>query len=262
MNTLTLDQELHELNSQIIQLGTLVKHALARALGALETGDQDQAGAVVMEDTPIDDLHLAIEEHTLHILSLHQPRLGARDIRFLASAPPIGIDLEHMGDEAAGIAQYVLRMLPLRTQARATGETSLAPDPAGLQPTGNGTGNDQLHETLFIQRLLAIGQEVVSLIHRTMKAFSKRDAQAARSIWEQDISVHRHEYTVHHDLMAVLADDLAMAALDHDPHILQRVTYLLWIGYELGRIADHCANICERIVFIVESETDILAPLD
>jgi phosphate transport system protein len=38
---------------------------------------------------------------------------------------------------------------------------------------------------------------------------------------------------------------------------LQRATYLLWIAHKLERIADHCTNVCERIVFIVEGETSM-----
>ncbi len=34
-----LDKELHELNAQIIQLGSLVDDALGKVLDALETGD-------------------------------------------------------------------------------------------------------------------------------------------------------------------------------------------------------------------------------
>ncbi|HET7639764.1 MAG TPA: PhoU domain-containing protein, partial [Ktedonobacteraceae bacterium] len=62
MTRALLDKELQELDAQVIRLGSLVDDALAQALAALETADQDKAGAVVVSDTPIDDLHLAIEE--------------------------------------------------------------------------------------------------------------------------------------------------------------------------------------------------------
>jgi phosphate transport system protein len=49
----------------------------------------------------------------------------------------------------------------------------------------------------------------------------------------------------------------AIPALQTDSRILQRATYLLWIAHKLERVADHCTNVCERIVFIVEGETSI-----
>jgi phosphate transport system protein len=44
--------------------------------------------------------------------------------------------------------------------------------------------------------------------------------------------------------------------------LMQRATYLLWIAYQLERAADHCTNLCERIVFIVQGETDMFTQLE
>src|SRR4030088_911494 len=108
-----LDKELQELDEQIKQLGTYVDDAFEKALVALETGDQAQAGMVIEADAIIDTLRMAIEEHTIRLLTLQQP-LGGRDLRFLTSALSIAGDLERTGDGAAGIAQIILRMAPLR----------------------------------------------------------------------------------------------------------------------------------------------------
>jgi phosphate transport system protein len=95
-----------------------------------------------------------------------------------------------------------------------------------------------------------------------MKVFADRNAEAARSLWEQDQVVDKHSYVLRRDVMAMLQGARAIPALQQDPHVAQRATHLLWIVYQLGRVADHCTNICERIVFIVEGETDILASLE
>jgi len=113
-----------------------------------------------------------------------------------------------------------------------------------------------------MQRILAIGQEAQSLLQRTMKAFVSRDVQAARSIWEEDRVIDKGYYQVSRDLMESLEGSHAIVALEHDPHMLQRMTYLLWIAHRLERVADHCTNVCERIVFLVEGETDIYATLE
>ncbi len=78
MTRILLDKELHDLDAQLMRLGSLVDTALAQALEAVETGDQDKAGIVVVSDAPIDDLHLAIEEHTFRVLSLQQPLACSR----------------------------------------------------------------------------------------------------------------------------------------------------------------------------------------
>src|SRR5258708_34374336 len=121
-----LDKELQELDAQIIQLGKDVDDAFETVLKALETGDQAQAGMVIEADAIIDSLRMAIEEHTIRLLTLQQP-LGGRDLRFLTSALSIAGDLERAGDGAAGIAQIILRMTPLRgvaaSQAKVDGKS-------------------------------------------------------------------------------------------------------------------------------------------
>src|SRR5436305_14663821 len=112
-----LDKELHELDDQIIRLGSLVDEALAKALEALETGDLAKSGLVIEGDTIVDSLRVAIEEHAIRLLTLQQP-LGGRDLRYLTSALSIAGDLERTGDGAAGIAQIILRMTPLQSDAR------------------------------------------------------------------------------------------------------------------------------------------------
>ena len=74
--------------------------------------------------------------------------------------------------------------------------------------------------------------------------------------------VDRHYYSVRRELMTMLEGVNAIPALQRDPHMMQHVTYLLWVAHELERISDHCTNICERIVFTVEGEMDIDIPLD
>src|SRR5256884_7653441 len=117
MTRTLLDRELHELDAKIIRLGGLVDDALGTALEALETGDLAKSGMVIEADTIIDSLRAAIEEHTIRLLTLQQP-LGGRDLRLLTSVLSIAGDLERTGDGAAGIAQIILRMTPLQSDAR------------------------------------------------------------------------------------------------------------------------------------------------
>src|SRR6266516_523529 len=113
MTRVVLDKELQELDTQIVRLGTLVDEALDLALEALKSDDLAKAGMVIEGDTIIDSLRATVEEHAIRLLTLQQP-LGGRDLRLLTSALSIAGDLERTGDGAAGIAQIILRMAPLR----------------------------------------------------------------------------------------------------------------------------------------------------
>jgi len=264
MTTTPLATELQELNAQTTRLGSLVENALTQVLTALEMGDRDKACAVVVGDTTIDDLHLAIQQHAFRTLIFHQP-LAGRHLRYLTSLVPMTNDLERIADEAEGIAQIFLRMEPYPY-------TEVGSEPGGQggqlqqihdesRPTSTDGGVTQFPEKPFMRRILDLGQEVRSLLQRTMKAFTDRDAQFARSIWQEDQVVNKRHYLVSKDLLAMLEGSQAIPALQRDPSMLQQVTYMLWMAYKLERMADHCTNICESIVFLVEGETDIYATL-
>jgi phosphate transport system protein len=178
-------------------------------------------------------------------LTLQQP-LGGRDLRYLTSTLAIAGDLERTGDGAAGIAQNILRMVPLRMQAN--------PE---LKLPSNEDGAHGMIASTIMRSLLELGQEARRLLKGTMKAFAERDVKAARYISEEDDVVDVRYHLVRHDLMTLMSGARAIPALQSDSAILQRATYLLWIAHKLERVADHCTNVCERIVFTIEGETDL-----
>ncbi len=186
---------------------------------------------------------------TIRLLTLQQP-LGGRDLRYLTSALSIAGDLERTGDGAAGIAQIILRMSPLH-----------ADEPSHVHVENNQSHADndgvEITEASILHALLDLGYEARRVLQGTMKALADRDANAARFLWEEDDVVDVRYHLVRHDLMALLAGARAIPALQNDALILQRATYLLWIAHKLERVADHCTNVCERIVFIVDGETSI-----
>ncbi len=243
-----LDKELQELDEQIIRLGDMVDDELGKALEALGAGDLAKAGMVIENDDRTDSLRAAIEEHAIRLLTLQQP-LGGRDLRFLASALSIAGDLERMGDGAAGIAQNILRMAPLRGEMmpHVTIEKE-APD-KGL--------HEEVTEEAIMHGILELGNEARRVLQGTMKAFADRDVKAARYIWEEDDVVDVRYHLVRHDLMAMMTGARAIPALQNDSLALQRATYLLWIAHKLERVGDHCSNICERLLFIIEGESYI-----
>src|SRR5438270_12470348 len=141
-----LDKELHELDTQIVRLGSLVDDSLSKALEALETGDLAKSGLVIEGDTIVDSLRVAIEEHAIRLLTLQQP-LGGRDLRYLTSALSIAGELERIGDGAAGIAQILLRMTPLRGAALSQVKIDVA-------PADSSSEDDQITEASILHGML------------------------------------------------------------------------------------------------------------
>ncbi|EFH85377.1 phosphate signaling complex PhoU family protein [Ktedonobacter racemifer] len=247
MSRSILEKELQELDVHILCLGTMVDEALERALEALAAGDLAKAGMVIENDARIDSLRTAVEERAIRLLTLQQP-LGGCDLRYLASVLSIVGDLERAGDGAAGIAQNILRMAPLRGDAMPHVKMEIA----GMKDADSG---HTITEASIMKDMLALGEEARRVLQGTMNAFKDRDVKAARYIWEEDDVVDVRYHTVRHDLMTMMAGAHAIPALRNDSLILQRTTYLLWIAHKLERVGDHCSNVCERLLFIVEGDS-------
>lgn len=246
----TLDAQLHEIRTRIIRLGSLVETTLEQALQAVQSSDQALCGLVIASDSMIDDVRAEVERLTFQSLTLQQP-LAGRDLRFLSSTSSIAGDLERTGDNAAGIAKLLLRMSPLR----AGGMSQVQIDPShGADEDGKHALDHLVTEASLVSGLVALGQEARRMLQGTMRAFEQNDAQAARIIWQEDDVVDVRYHLVRHDIMTMLKGIHAIPALHQDTHVMQRMTYWLWISHNLERVGDHCTNICERIVFFLEGE--------
>jgi phosphate transport system protein len=241
-----LDAQLHDITTKIIQLGMLVEKQLEQSLQAVNNSDLSLCELVIASDTEIDDLRTVVERLTFRSLTLQQPLAGS-DLRYLTSVPSIITDLERTGDNAAGIAKLLVRMAPLRT-----GEAKS--DPSVDTKKGK---EASITETSIVAGILDLGQEAQRVLQATIRAFEQQDAEAARSIWQEDDVVDVRYHLVRHDLMTMLTAAHAIPAMQQDTRIMQRMTYWLWIAHNLERVGDHCTNVCERIVFVLEGEATI-----
>ncbi len=249
----TLDTQLHEVRIRIIHLGTLVETALEQAIQAVQSSDQALCGEVIASDSTIDDVRSEVERLAFQSLTLQQLLTG-HELRFLSSAPSIAGDLERMGDNAAGIAKLLLRMAPLRNEDM----SKVHIDSSGMAERHRRHASDRVvTEASIVSGIVDLGQEAGRVLQGVLRAFEQSDAQAARAIWQEDDVVDVRYHLVRHDLMTMLTDIHAIAALQQDSLIMQRMTYWLWIAHNLERIGDHCTNICERIVFLLEGEGTI-----
>jgi len=238
-----LDTQMHEIRTRIIRLGTLVEMALEQAIQSVQNGDQVLCGLVIASDGTIDEVRSEVERLAFQSLTLQQP-LAGHDLRFLSSAPSIAGDLERMGDNAAGIAKLLVRMAPLHA--------------AGLGARDQKRPLDRvMTEASIVSGIVDLGQEARRVLLGAMSAIEQSDAHAARFIWQEDDVVDVRYHLVRHDLMTMLTDIHAIPALQQDSRIMQRMTYWLWIAHNLERIGDHCTNICERLVFILEGDATI-----
>jgi phosphate transport system protein len=103
-----LDQELTQLKESIIRLASAASESIAQAMDALKTRDVQQAKQVVVGDETINQIRYEIEELALRILATQSP--AASDLRAVITAVHLAVELERIGDHAAGIARLVERL--------------------------------------------------------------------------------------------------------------------------------------------------------
>jgi phosphate transport system protein len=204
----TFDQELQDLRDNLLRLGSMVDTAISHSIQALKERDRDLARQIINDDEEINDLRFKIEEDCVSIIARQQP--AARDLRLIVAAMNIVLDLERMGDHAAGIATIVLRM-----------------------------GDEPLLKPLIdLPRMAQISQD---MLRQSLDALISGDPDEARAITQIDDEVDQLYNQIFRELISYMIED---------PRTVTRAMYLLFCAHNVERIADRVTNICERVVFV------------
>jgi phosphate transport system protein len=85
----------------------------------------------------------------------------------------------------------------------------------------------------------------VYMLENSIKAFETQDAELARATVARDDEVDKLFYAVWVELIEMMAKDTS---------IISRATYLLFLIRYIERIADHCCNVCESVVYLKTAE--------
>jgi len=101
-----LDQAIHTLKVDVLQMMHLSQDAVKKAVTSLLDHDADLAHDVIDADREINDYECRIDEESLKVLALHHP--VAKDLRFIVGSMRMLVNIERLGDEAVNIAQRVL----------------------------------------------------------------------------------------------------------------------------------------------------------
>ena len=83
------------------------------------------------------------------------------------------------------------------------------------------------------------------MLENSLKAFETQDVELARATAARDDEVDKLFYAVWVELIEMMAKDTS---------IISKATYLLFLIRYIERIADHCCNICESVVYLATAE--------
>jgi phosphate transport system protein len=198
----------------VLELGTLVEDRLRRANIIIESGDNDEATALMSGDWEIDDMEIQVEEECLKILALHQP--VARDLRLIVSIIKINSELERIADIAVNIAKRILTINKTRPDNQALG--------VDYRP---------------------MAAKSLEMVKTALDALVTEDAALARTIFLMDEEVNRERDIAYITVVKNMGMHGDKAAFLVNVYLIAR---------HLERIGDRAKNIAEEVIYLVEGE--------
>jgi phosphate transport system protein len=207
-----LERDLDNLQRDILTQAASVEEAIHKAIRALQARNAALAQQVIDGDAEIDEEENHVEEECLKILALHQP--VAVDLRRIAAAMMINVDLERMADLAEDIAERAVYLSRL----------PFFPIP---------------------ERLQRMTDLTTLMVRQSLDAFVNMDARLARSVCRLDDEVDRYNNEIIDELIHVM---------QKSPEMVEPGLSMFSAVRHLERIADHATNIAEDVIYLVEGE--------
>jgi phosphate transport system protein len=109
------DEQLDQLKSRLVRMGTLAESMIDRAIRSLIDRSPGRHPEVFRDEEQVNGLHIEVDERSVQILALQHP--VAADLRLVLMCSKIAGELERIGDQAVNICQNtadLLRYPPLK----------------------------------------------------------------------------------------------------------------------------------------------------
>jgi phosphate transport system protein len=197
------DEELSILNNELIEMGALIEHAIARAAKALELNDVALAQQIIDSDDTIDNKEKDIESRCLKLLLMQQP--VARDLSQISTALKMITDMERIGDHASDISELVIYLSEQR-------------------------------DIITPEHIRDMAKATIKMVADSIDAYVRRDLELANAVIKYDDVVDALFASVKKELIQLVHADASLgeAAIDY----LQVAKYYERIGDHAENIAE------------------------
>lgn len=185
----TLNRQIHQLQEEVLLLGSMVEQATVAAVDALKRRDLETSRKIFANDSLVNEKRYAIENAILILIATQQPM--ARDLRLMAAILEVITELERIGDYAKGIAKVTIRL----------GDTELP---------------------ISMREFTTMTELAVSMLHRALGAFVAENAQEAHQIPEEDAQVDELYNQVRHNVISAM---IANPAIIDNANLLMWVAH-------------------------------------
>lgn len=167
-------KRLHEIQDDILAMGSMVEEAISRSIQALKNRDLVLAKQIIADDQKINQKRFDIEEKCIQLIATQQPM--ASDLRIIVAVLNLITELERIGDHAEGIAKIAIMI--------------------GDEPP--------LKPLIDIPRM---AEKTNEMLRRSLQAFINRDAENAIKIAAEDDEVDNLYNQVFRELLVFMMED-------------------------------------------------------
>jgi phosphate transport system protein len=207
------NEDLEHVRNSVLNMGGLVEEQFDRAVKALSDANSELGLQVAEDDIKVNRMEVAIDEECSRILATRAPT--ASDLRLIIAIIKTITDLERIGDEAEKIGVLAARLASVE------------------RPSTN------------YRELRNLARHVKHMIHGTLNAFARLDAQGALEVVKADDVVDEEYESIYRQGITFMMED---------PRTITRVMDTTWMARALERIGDHAKNICEYVIFMVHGK--------
>lgn len=205
-----IEQELANLNSQFVEMGSLATEAVIKAGKSFVEHDVNLAQKVIDSDHAINDLQTKLEKKSFELIALYQP--VAADLRHVVGVLKAVTDLERIGDHARNIARRTIKLQSLT------------------------------HLPEIETNVKEMAQEVTEELQDALNSYATVDQQAAEAVPEN----YNETINGMYDQVA----GPSYQAMSKNPGLINSAIIYLKVAQDLGRISDYGINICEWTVYL------------
>src|ERR1700677_3318240 len=189
------NEDLERVRNRVLAMGGFVEQQLQKAISALVEGDSSLGEAVAMDDFKVNGMELSIDEECSRILATRAPAAG--DLRMIVATIKAITDLERIGDECEKIALIATRLATLE------------------RPPNR------------YREVRHLGRTVQILVHDTLDAFARLDADTALKTCRQDRVVDEEYEAIQRQCITFMMED---------PRTIRRGLDGMWVVRSLERI--------------------------
>jgi phosphate transport system protein len=208
------DADMEAVRARVLEMGGLVEEQVGKAVEALISGNTKLAEEVIANDHRVNALEVASDEACTHIIALRQPTAG--DLRMVLTVVKTITDLERIGDEAAKIARYAIKIFE----------------------------NDRITTPRYneIKYMAGLANK---MLRESLDAFARLDSSGAADVARQDMEVDEEFHLIMRHLITYMMED---------PRTISTFIDLLFVVKAIERIGDHAKNMSEYVVFMVKGK--------